>query len=117
RLGLEPREHLEPPRRKLVRADGVDDLGQVAQAPLVVNHAGLLVARLSVAAQLHMVIPPSMEWALPVAKSDSSDARDTTMPVVSSTVPSRPLLRRATTALRAWTGPGCRLRRPWSDCG
>jgi hypothetical protein len=61
RLRLDPREHLQAARRELSRADVLDDLRKVAQPALGVDHPRSFVARLAVTAQLHMVIPPSME--------------------------------------------------------
>src|SRR5205085_4945056 len=95
RLGLEARQHLQAARRDLVRPAVVDDLREIAQLAVAVDHAGLLVARLAIPAELHIVIPPSIEKTLPVAKSDSSDARYTRIGVMSSTVPRRPIGWRA----------------------
>jgi hypothetical protein len=60
RLGFQLGEHLQPARRNLVGADVVDNFREVAYAPVGVHHPRLLVARSSVAAQLHIVIPPSI---------------------------------------------------------
>src|SRR5207302_7927349 len=115
RLGLEPRQRAQLARRDLVGADVVDRLREAPQAAFAVDHAGLLVARLAIPAQLHIVIPPSIEYAFPVAKSDSSEARNTRIPVMSSTVPSRPMGWRATKSLRACTGSAKALILPCSD--
>ena len=54
-------EHLQPARRDLVGPDLGDHLGQVAEPALRVDHAGLLEPVPAVPAQLHIVIPPSIE--------------------------------------------------------
>src|SRR5213075_627180 len=108
-------EHLEPARRDLVRPEVVDNLREIAQLAFRVDHARLLVAGLAVTAQLHIVIPPSIEKTLPVAKRDSSEARYTRMPMMSSTVPSRPIGWRATKSLRACAGSAKALILPCSD--
>jgi hypothetical protein len=59
--GLEARQRLQLARRDLVRADVVDHLGEIAQAAFAVDHARLLIAGLAIPAQLHIVIPPSIE--------------------------------------------------------
>ena len=60
RLGLVLHEHVQPARRNLLGADVVDDFREVAYAPVGVDQPRLLVARSSVAAELHIVIPPSI---------------------------------------------------------
>ena len=60
-------------------------------------------------------MPPSTEYMLPVANFDSSDARNTTIPVMSPGDPSRPIGCRAMKSLRAYTGSANALMRSCSD--
>src|SRR6185295_17072792 len=114
-FGLHLGEHLQAARRKLLRADVLHYLGQVAQAPFRVDDPRLLEAVLAIAAQLHIVIPPSIEYMLPVANFDSSDARKTRIPVMSSTEPRRPIGWRAMKSFFACTGSAKALMRSPSE--
>src|SRR6185369_13943297 len=115
RVGLDLGEHLQAARRQLVGADVLDHLGEVPQAPFAIHHARLLEAVLSVATKLHMVMPPSIEYMLPVANFASSEARNTRIPVMSSTVPSRPMGWRAMKSFLACTGSAKALMRSPSE--
>src|SRR5205814_10398389 len=55
-------------------------------------------------AHVHIVMPPSHEYTLPVTKADSSDARKTTSGAISSALASRPIGCRAMNILRASSG-------------
>src|SRR3954468_16777645 len=61
RFRLDLGQHLQAAWRDFLRPDAVDDLRKVAYPTVLVDETGLLVARLAVTAQLHIVIPPSIE--------------------------------------------------------